>query len=185
MSDPATDGRIRRAIRSKPGCRRLPDSDLDDLTQDVLRVLIAIAPRYVPTLASPGTLAETVIADVVVDRIRRLQRHCRDERRTVRLARLAPRHDDHGDESDPPEAAAAIDWNGRTEVSLRDRDEALGEALVWLDEPTRRFAELIMMGLPPRRAGVRVGWSWRQSAAAVERIAKAVHRAGITAGDRP
>jgi DNA-directed RNA polymerase specialized sigma24 family protein len=174
---------IQVVIRKRLG--KLHDSDLNDLAAEVRSRLLAKEGDYDPARGAPSTFGDTVIPRVLVDALRWLSRHCRDKQRAVRLAKLAPQVDDDGNESDPPEAEAVADVASKRREALRERDAALHAALASLDEQTRRFAERLMEGMPPRLSGAHAGWSWRQTDAAVERIAAALDRAGITAGDRP
>ncbi len=173
---------IQVVIRRQLG--RLPDSDLDDLSAEVRSRLLPLADRYDPARGAPSTFGDTVIPCVLIDALRWLGRHCRDQQRAVRLSSLLTRLDADGHEVDPPEADAVIDQHAQREAARSDRDEAIQTALSHLDGSPRRFAERIMQGMAPRRSGAHAGWSWRETEAAIERVEAALLRAGVTAGDR-
>lgn len=167
---------------------RLPDSDRDDLTAEVQQRLLQKGARYDPAKGAPTTFGDHVIPRVLIDALRWLGRHCRDKRRAVRLSRLAPRTAEDADagnpEVDPPEAEAVADTQGERRAARDDRDAAIRATLATLAAPERRFAERIMDGMAPRRAGAFEGWDWREVEAATERVAAALARAGVTAGDQ-
>jgi DNA-directed RNA polymerase specialized sigma24 family protein len=167
---------------------RVHDTDLDDLTAEVIARLLPLGNRYDPARGLPSTFGDTLIPRVLIDALRWLGRHCRDKQRAVRLASLAPRSDDDvndGFEFDPPEADVVADDSRQRDDNQRHRDDAIQTALSHLDERTRRFAERIMQGMAPRRSGAHAGWSWRETEAAITRVEAALLRAGVTAGDRP
>lgn len=173
---------IQVVIRRQLG--KVNDADLDDLAGEVIARLLPLGDRYDPARGAPSTFGDTLIPRVLIDALRWLGRHCRDKQRAVRLWRLAPQTDREGHEYDPPEAEGVADrYQERTEA-LRVRDAAIQEALAGLDAVTRRFAERLMQGMAPRLSGAHAGWSWRETEEAVERVQQALHRAGVTAGDR-
>lgn len=173
---------IQVVIRRQLG--KLTDADLDDLAAEVIARLLPLGDRYDPARGAPSTFGDTLIPRVLVDALRWLGRHCRDKQRAVRLAQLAPRVDDDGNESDPPEAEGVADRYHERQDALRLRDDAIRQSLQTLDGPTRRFAERLMQGMAPRLSGAHAGWSWRETEDAVERVEVALLRAGVTAGDR-
>lgn len=173
---------IQVVIRRQFG--RVHPTDIDDLAAEVVARLLPLGERYDPARGAPSTFGDTLIPRVLIDALRWLGRHCRDKQRAVRLSRLVPRQDDEGHEVDPPEAEAVADRQDAQRLARDERDEAIHAALATLDGPTRRFAGRIMDGMAPRLAGAYTGWTWREAEAAVERVAAALARAGVTAGDR-